>query len=92
MPEEKSQNRLCDIMENIADFEFRTPDALCLKQDMRRLYYGEQDSDKVDELLRKFNDFFSGNVFLDAVGDLLWSVVDESPLEPDDWLDRKSVV
>ncbi len=75
-------------MENIADFEFRTPDALCLKQDMRRWYYGEQDSDKVDELLRKFNDFFSGNVFLDAVGDLLWSVVDESPLEPDDWLTK----
>lgn len=79
----RSQNKLCHIMENIEDFGFRTPDAVRLKQEIRRWYYGGRDGGEADKLVKQFDSLFSGNMFLDAVGGLLWSLVDESPLEPD---------
>lgn len=92
MPYHESRNRLCHIMENITDFEFRTFEALQLKQNMRQWYYGGQDNWEAGKLLGQFNSLFSGNMFLDAAGELLWSVVNESPLKPDDSLNRSMSV
>lgn len=81
MIKSKSRSMLCHIMENITDFEFRTPEALQLKQEMRLWYYGGRDGGEADKLIKQFNSLFSGNMFLDVSGDLLWSLVEGSPLE-----------
>lgn len=80
MIQNQSRSRLCHIMENITEFEFRTPDALGLKQELRRWYYGGQDGAEADKLLKRFDSLFSGNVILDAVSGPLWTLAEESPL------------
>lgn len=83
MVQNRFRGGLCHIMENIMDFEFRAPDALRLKQEIRRWYYGGQDSATADQLLRQFDALFSGNMILDAVSELLWTLAEQSPVVPD---------
>ena len=81
MIKNESRSKLCRIMEHITDFEFRTPDALQLKQKIRLWYYGGRDGEEADKLIKQFNSLFSGSMILDVSGGLLWSLVEESPLE-----------
>lgn len=65
------------------DFEFRTPSALQLKQEIRRWYYGGQDSAEANKLLKWFEALFSGNMITDAVSELLWRLAEQSPMAVD---------
>lgn len=81
MIENNSYKKLCHIGENITDFEFRTSDALQLKQEIRQWYYGGRDIGEADKLIKRFDGLFPGNMFLDESADLLWTLVEQSPLE-----------
>lgn len=81
MLENKFRSTLCCIADDIADFEFKTPEALQLKQEIRRWYYGGRDGGEARELLEKFNGLFSSNVILDTVEDFFWTIAEQSPLE-----------
>lgn len=82
------RSMLCHIMEYIPEFEFRTPEALQLKQEIRQWYYHGRDGVEAEKLEARFHSLFSGNMVLDASGDLLWSLAEQSPLELSGPLDR----
>jgi len=73
-------------MENIMDFSFKSPEALQLKQKMRRWYYGGRDGAEAYSLMSQFNSLFSSNMILDVTGELLWTLAEQSPLGIEDSL------
>lgn len=81
MAENDPRSMLCHIMEYIPEFEFRTPEALRLKQEIRQWYYHGRDGGEAKRLAARFHSLFSGNMVLDASGDLLWALAEQSPLE-----------
>ena len=81
MAENDPRSLLCHIMEHIPEFEFRTPEALRLKQEVRQWYYHGRDGGEAKKLAARFHSLFSGNMVLDASGDLLWALAEQSPLE-----------
>lgn len=88
MTENDPRGMLCHIMEYISEFEFRTPEALQLKQEIRQWYYHGRDGGEAKKLAARFHNLFSGNMVLDASGDLLWALAEQSPLELSDPLNR----
>lgn len=88
MAENGPRSMLCHIMEHIAEFEFRTTEALRLKQEIRQWYYHGRDGVEAEKLEARFRSLFSGNMILDASGDLLWALAEQSPLELSDSLNR----
>ena len=81
MAENDPRSLLCHIMEHISEFEFRTPETLRLKQEIRQWYYHGRDGVEAKKLVARFHSLFSGNMVLDASGDLLWALAEQSPLE-----------
>lgn len=81
MADNLSGKKLCHIMEHIADFDFRTPEALAFKQELRWWYYNGRDSAHARSLTDRFSTLFSGNAALDVAGDLLRDLGEQSPLE-----------
>lgn len=81
MTEARSSQKLCQIAENLMDFDFKTPEALAFKQELRWWYYGARDREQGRHLLNRFDHFFSGNMLFDVAGDLLRAVGEQSPLE-----------
>lgn len=75
------KEHLCWLMEHIEYFSFRTPEALELKQHMRRWYYSSRrPAVRAVWLYKQFYSFFSGNEILDTLGGTLWDVARQSPL------------
>lgn len=63
------------VAENIDCFEFRTPQAMELREKIRRWYYGSQSYFQGMELFKQFQKMFSGNVVLDVLAVPFWKVV-----------------
>ena len=81
MTEELSSRKLCQIAENLTDFDFKTPEALAFKQELRRWYYGERGGEQARRLAGQFDRLFSGNMLFDVAGDLVRAAAEQSPLD-----------